>query len=63
MDAEQTVAVCEAAGEAQVVAVHFESLDHCATTRADLRQLADQRGIPHDRLLIPADGETLHFKP
>ena len=59
MDAEQTIAVCRAAPHAKVVAVHFESLDHCATSRSDLRMLADSQGIEPSQLLIPADGETI----
>jgi hypothetical protein len=59
MDAEQTAAVCLAAPNATVVAVHMEALDHATVSRADLRACADSQGIPHDRLLIPADDETL----
>ena len=59
MDAEQTVAVCEAAPTAVVVAVHLDSLDHGTVSRADLRAYGERQGIGPDRLRIPADGETL----
>lgn len=64
MDAEQTVATCEAVKEkAVVVATHMEALDHSTVDRAALRSHADRRGISPARLLIPADGETLSFAP
>ena len=61
MDAEQTVSVCQAAPHAKVVAVHLEALDHCTTSRADLRNLAENHGISLDQLRIPADGKTISF--
>ncbi len=61
MDAPQTIAVCEAAPEATVIAIHLESLDHGTVSRADLRAYAIKHNISEDRLLIPADGETLSF--
>ena len=59
MDAEQAIAVCQAAPASIVVATHLEALDHCLVTRPALRQAACQAGIPDDRLLIPADGQRL----
>lgn len=59
MDARQTVAVCEAAPEAVVVAVHLDALDHGTVSRATLRAAAEAAGIGPERLLIPADGERL----
>ncbi len=59
MDAEQTLEVLRAAPQATVVAVHLESLDHCWTSRAMLRDAADKAGVPESRLLIPKDGESL----
>ena len=61
MDAAQTVAVCLAAPQATVVAVHLESLDHGTVSRVDLRTLANENNISAERLLIPADGEQLEF--
>ena len=57
MDAEQTIAVCRAAPNAVVVAIHLEALDHCPVTRADLRSMAEKAGITSEHLVIPADGE------
>ncbi len=59
MDAAETVAVCEAAPGATVIATHMEALDHATISRSDLRQAAEAKGISPSRLLIPADGETL----
>lgn len=59
MNETDTVAVLAESGNATVIAVHLEALDHCLTTRASLRQAARQHGIPDSRLLIPADGETI----
>ncbi|MCB8944675.1 MAG: MBL fold metallo-hydrolase [Ardenticatenaceae bacterium] len=61
MDIEQTLAVCQFAPQATVVAVHLEALDHCPTTRADLRAQATASGIAASQLRIPADGETVLF--
>jgi L-ascorbate metabolism protein UlaG (beta-lactamase superfamily) len=62
MDAAQTTAVCQAAPNAVVIAVHLESLDHGTVTRADLRTVAAAQGISDDRLRIPADGETVEIR-
>lgn len=61
MDAEQTVALCQFAPQSTVVAVHLEALDHCLTSRADLRACAREHGVADERLHIPADGEILEF--
>ncbi len=61
MDAAQTLAVCRAAPESRIVAIHLDSLDHGEVSRVDLRSQARAAGIPDGRLLIPADGETLEL--
>lgn len=61
MDAEQAVAVCNAAPQASVVATHLDSLDHATVSRADLRNHALARGISPTQLLIPDDGQLLEF--
>jgi len=61
MDAAQTIAVCQAAPQATVIATHLESLDHGMVSRAELREAAEAAGIQPDQLLIPSDGETLKF--
>jgi L-ascorbate metabolism protein UlaG (beta-lactamase superfamily) len=59
MDATQTVEVCRLAPWATVVAAHMEALDHATVTRQELRQAAEDAGIPDAQLLIPDDGETI----
>lgn len=61
MDAAQTVAVCQAAPNSKVVAIHLDSLDHGTVSRVDLRVFAEAAGVSAGQLLIPADGETLAF--
>lgn len=61
MDAPQTIAVCRAAPNSKIVAVHLESEDHAPVTRADLRAYAEENGIPAERLIIPRDGEVVAF--
>lgn len=61
MDAKQTLAICDLAPKAKVVAVHLEALDHLTITRADLKQAAEKAGIGPDRLLIPRDGEAIQL--
>src|SRR5262245_4764028 len=61
MDAEQTIATCDLAQDARIVAVHMEALDHATVTRAELRQAADAKKISAWQLIIPDDGETLTF--
>ncbi|MFT4111148.1 MBL fold metallo-hydrolase [Silvibacterium sp.] len=59
MDDAQTLQMCEHAGDARVIAVHLEALDHCTVSRHNLRAAAELKGISAERLLIPADGELL----
>lgn len=61
MDADETIAVCEASPRSIVVATHMEALDHATVGRQDLRHAADAKGIAPSRLVIPRDGETLDF--
>jgi L-ascorbate metabolism protein UlaG (beta-lactamase superfamily) len=61
MDAVQTVAVCRAAPDSRIIAVHMEALDHATVSRDELRNYASLQGITANRLLIPADGEALEF--
>ena len=60
MDAAQTIAVCKAAPQATIIAIHLESLDHGTVSRADLRTRASAEGISPERLLIPDDGEGIY---
>jgi len=58
MDAEGVIETARAAPRATVVAVHLEALNHCPLTRAELRAAVDEAGVG-ERVVIPADGETL----
>ncbi|MEH0688824.1 MBL fold metallo-hydrolase [Vibrio cholerae] len=44
----------------KVIANHMEALNHCAVTRTTLKEAIDKNGLS-DKVLIPADGETLEF--
>jgi L-ascorbate metabolism protein UlaG (beta-lactamase superfamily) len=44
----------------KVVANHLEALDHCPTTRAQLRHDVSRAGL-ENRLFVPNDGDTLEF--
>ncbi|MGE5551012.1 MAG: MBL fold metallo-hydrolase [Bacteroidota bacterium] len=61
MDAPQTTALCHAAPNSIVIAVHMEALDHTTVSRQALRDYAEANGIGPERLLIPWDGERLVF--
>lgn len=59
MGTEEVVAFA-LASSGTTVANHLEALSHCPVTRAELRAAAAAAGVA-DRLVIPADGETLEF--
>jgi L-ascorbate metabolism protein UlaG (beta-lactamase superfamily) len=61
MDDQQTISLLKQRSHIKVIAIHMESLDHCSTTRADLRENARLEGISSDRLVIPSDGEVLKY--
>ncbi len=44
----------------KVIANHMEALNHCAVTRPILKEAIGKNGLS-DKVLIPADGETLEF--
>jgi len=52
------LAVHRAAPNATLIASHMEAVNHCILSRADLRAFSKRDGY-EQRLLIPADGETL----
>jgi len=52
------LAVHRAAPNATLIASHMEAVNHCILSRADLRAFSKRDGY-QQRLLIPADGETL----
>lgn len=59
MDANETITVLKSAPNAKVIAIHMEALDHCTVSRNSLRELADNKSIIKERLIIPKDGETV----
>lgn len=59
MDEAQTMALIGESGNAKVIAVHMDALDHCFTTRASLKKKAAEVKIGTDKLLIPEDGEVI----
>ena len=62
MDAEQTAEVCRMAPETtHIIATHMDALDHATVSRDALRAYADSQNITRHKLIIPADGETLHL--
>lgn len=61
MDDEQTVEVCRLTPDSTVVAIHMEAVDHATVSRHQLRKKGQAQGIRDEQLLIPQDGETLHF--
>lgn len=60
MSAADVLAVRRAVPQAQVVAVHLESVNHCWMTRPALR-LALEAGGAGGQVWIPADGEAIEF--
>ena len=50
------------AAPGKVVAHHLEALNHCPTTRSQLKQALAESGLL-SKVAIPADGETLTFTP
>jgi L-ascorbate metabolism protein UlaG (beta-lactamase superfamily) len=59
MTADDVVALCHAAPQAHVVAVHMEAINHCLLTRDDL---AFQLEAARVRAVIPGDGEWVELR-
>ncbi|NTH10123.1 hypothetical protein G6K88_32115 [Agrobacterium rhizogenes] len=59
MDAAETIEVCQTSPRSVVIATHMEALDHATVSRLALRKAAEEQGIVLERLLVPADGETI----
>ncbi|MDH6255093.1 L-ascorbate metabolism protein UlaG (beta-lactamase superfamily) [Aurantimicrobium minutum] len=58
MSPEDVETVCKVAPNAVVIASHMEAVSHATTSRAELREYLEKVGLS-DRVLIPADGETI----
>ena len=60
MNEEDVYRVCQHVPDAQVVAVHMETVNHCILTRAALRTAVDAQGFGK-QVVIPDDGESLEL--
>ncbi|WP_139851558.1 MBL fold metallo-hydrolase [Acinetobacter pullicarnis] len=60
MGREDTHRATQKAPNAKVVAVHMDAINHMSVTRVQLAEYVKDTGI-QDKVLIPADGETLSF--
>jgi L-ascorbate metabolism protein UlaG (beta-lactamase superfamily) len=60
MDPTDVIQVCQSNSETRVVAVHMEAINHCVVTREELAEAVEIAGVA-DQVLIPPDGEYLHF--
>jgi L-ascorbate metabolism protein UlaG (beta-lactamase superfamily) len=58
MTAAEVLRVAEAAPNAKIIAVHMDTINHCLLTREMLAQAVADAGLS-ERVLIPADGETI----
>lgn len=59
LDEDQTMTLIGESGNAKVIAVHMDSLDHCFTTRTILKNKAAVLQIPTEKLIVPEDGEII----
>ena len=59
MDEAQTMALIRESGNAKVIAVHMDALDHCRTTRSSLTKKAVELNVSKDKLIIPQDAEVI----
>ncbi len=59
MDASQTIDLCKLYPSSLVIATHMDALDHCKTSRKDLRRIADRANIDPLQLLIPENGDQI----
>ncbi|MGY5394203.1 MBL fold metallo-hydrolase [Acinetobacter sp. NigerLNRRAM0016] len=60
MGKEDTYIATQKAPNAKIIAVHMDAINHMSLTRAQLAEYVKDKGI-QDKVLIPADGETLSF--
>lgn len=60
MGKEDTLRVHRALPDANIVAVHMDSVNHMTLSREELAEFVKNEGID-ERVLIPADGEVMSF--
>jgi L-ascorbate metabolism protein UlaG (beta-lactamase superfamily) len=58
MTADDVIAVCQAAPDVRIIAVHLETINHCRLTRAALRAALEEADLA-GHVNIPADGERI----
>ncbi|MFW0716686.1 MBL fold metallo-hydrolase [Pedobacter sp. N23S346] len=61
MDEKQTMDLIASSGNAKVIAVHMDALDHCRTTRVSLGKEAAKNHVAKDKLVILKDTETFYL--
>ncbi len=61
MDKEDVESVCKAASNSKIVAVHFETINHCLLKRQELKDYLNKKDLSKNAF-VPEDGETLIFK-
>ena len=61
MDVPDVLATARAAPTASLVAVHFETVNHCVLRRSELGDAVD-RARMGNRIAVPADGERLDYR-
>ena len=60
MSKDDVLRASRVAPNATIIAVHMDAINHMTLSRKELREYVQQNGI-RNRVLIPADGETLKF--
>ncbi|KAG9067674.1 hypothetical protein KI688_011261 [Linnemannia hyalina] len=60
MSKDDTLRAHQAAPNATIIAVHMDAINHTALSREELREYVQLKNI-QDRVLVPADGESLTF--
>lgn len=60
MSKDDVLRASRVAPNATIIAVHMDAINHMTLSRKELREYVQQNGI-QNRVLIPADGETLKF--
>lgn len=61
MTAGDVVHVCRALPDAQVIAVHMDSINHCLLTRDELNETLEEEGLA-GQVKVPADGEYVEIE-
>ncbi len=61
MDENQAMSVIQESGNAKVIAVHMDAINHCYTTRNILKKKAKENNISKEKLIVPEDGEIINL--